>query len=371
MENSEKLSCSICLDNLDCNYDSAVLNCSHIYHFSCILEWVKTNKKTPKCPLCITHIASLSYKNDKITVKQLKNMIKNEKQAKDPFSSSTERNLIDCHVCGNRCDLINLNNLISCDCGTIAHQSCINNRISWKCNLCISVEDLRRREKIARKVLSLLKTYGNRRNMSLMPDATSMRSLENLSYNKLREFRFIINEINNRNMGKINFSLLKCCSENLYLMEKSEEYKEYLILSESECFSNSLSSKLKIDEMASYLESGCEYILLSQESKTTSSQGEEQYYEKYFQLAKDLPEEKECFKSNSPIQIFPKIKNPRLVRANTKPSKNKSTTLNNATNINSSLVNSNQRKESSNASHKQKRFKSSFLNDIEELKTLC
>ena len=43
--------CSICLEN----GTNTVLKCGHIYHYKCMLEWVKvciTNKTDLTCPLC-------------------------------------------------------------------------------------------------------------------------------------------------------------------------------------------------------------------------------------------------------------------------------------------------------------------------------
>ena len=47
-ENSENSECSICLEKLDSNCVS-LYSCEHIYHESCIREWLKKNRI---CPLC-------------------------------------------------------------------------------------------------------------------------------------------------------------------------------------------------------------------------------------------------------------------------------------------------------------------------------
>lgn len=44
--------CSICLDDFDETKDIVYLDCQHIYHTECIIEWI--NKDT-SCPLCRTN----------------------------------------------------------------------------------------------------------------------------------------------------------------------------------------------------------------------------------------------------------------------------------------------------------------------------
>jgi hypothetical protein len=42
-------SCSICLDDFNSTTEILFLDCKHIYHAPCILEWIT---KDPSCPLC-------------------------------------------------------------------------------------------------------------------------------------------------------------------------------------------------------------------------------------------------------------------------------------------------------------------------------
>lgn len=44
--------CSICLDDFDETKDIVYLDCQHIYHEDCIIEWIN---KDPSCPLCRTN----------------------------------------------------------------------------------------------------------------------------------------------------------------------------------------------------------------------------------------------------------------------------------------------------------------------------
>ena len=44
--------CSICLDDFDETRDIVYLDCQHIYHEDCIIEWIN---KDPSCPLCRTN----------------------------------------------------------------------------------------------------------------------------------------------------------------------------------------------------------------------------------------------------------------------------------------------------------------------------
>ena len=50
---SEDLQCSICLKNLD-KSNQLELECSHIFHISCISDWKKRNNT---CPICRKMIA--------------------------------------------------------------------------------------------------------------------------------------------------------------------------------------------------------------------------------------------------------------------------------------------------------------------------
>jgi len=45
-------SCSICLEDFDETKDIVYLDCQHIYHEDCIIEWIN---KDPSCPLCRTN----------------------------------------------------------------------------------------------------------------------------------------------------------------------------------------------------------------------------------------------------------------------------------------------------------------------------
>ena len=41
--------CSICLEDFDETKEIVFLDCNHIYHSDCIIEWIN---KDPSCPLC-------------------------------------------------------------------------------------------------------------------------------------------------------------------------------------------------------------------------------------------------------------------------------------------------------------------------------
>jgi hypothetical protein len=41
--------CSICLEDFDNTKNNVYLDCQHIYHEDCIIEWIN---KDPSCPLC-------------------------------------------------------------------------------------------------------------------------------------------------------------------------------------------------------------------------------------------------------------------------------------------------------------------------------
>ena len=45
----ENSSCSICLEDFNSPTEILFLDCKHIYHSPCILEWIT---KDPSCPLC-------------------------------------------------------------------------------------------------------------------------------------------------------------------------------------------------------------------------------------------------------------------------------------------------------------------------------
>ena len=42
-------SCSICLEEFNSEKEIAFLDCKHVYHMDCIIEWIK---KEVSCPLC-------------------------------------------------------------------------------------------------------------------------------------------------------------------------------------------------------------------------------------------------------------------------------------------------------------------------------
>jgi hypothetical protein len=44
--------CSICLEDFNSEKDISILDCKHIYHMDCIIEWIN---KDPSCPLCRTN----------------------------------------------------------------------------------------------------------------------------------------------------------------------------------------------------------------------------------------------------------------------------------------------------------------------------
>ena len=49
---SKGSSCSICLEDFDETKHIVYLDCQHIYHEDCIIEWIN---KDPSCPLCRTN----------------------------------------------------------------------------------------------------------------------------------------------------------------------------------------------------------------------------------------------------------------------------------------------------------------------------
>ena len=71
-----ELQCSICLETIKLkNYKNSkvklvFLECGHVFHTSCIQEWVKTiltNQNTPKCPLCRETIVTTIHHRAKKT----------------------------------------------------------------------------------------------------------------------------------------------------------------------------------------------------------------------------------------------------------------------------------------------------------------
>ena len=49
LENIKESICSICLDDFDSEKEISFLDCKHIYHTNCIIEWIN---KDASCPLC-------------------------------------------------------------------------------------------------------------------------------------------------------------------------------------------------------------------------------------------------------------------------------------------------------------------------------
>jgi len=50
-EVDKSATCSICLEEFNSEKDISILDCKHIYHMDCIIEWIN---KDPSCPLCRT-----------------------------------------------------------------------------------------------------------------------------------------------------------------------------------------------------------------------------------------------------------------------------------------------------------------------------
>lgn len=50
------MECSICLENINLNSDSAVMDCMHHFHYSCINSWMRYKTSTNTCPTCNTGI---------------------------------------------------------------------------------------------------------------------------------------------------------------------------------------------------------------------------------------------------------------------------------------------------------------------------
>lgn len=46
------MECSICLENININSDSAVMECMHHFHYSCIKSWMRYSTSTKTCPTC-------------------------------------------------------------------------------------------------------------------------------------------------------------------------------------------------------------------------------------------------------------------------------------------------------------------------------
>jgi hypothetical protein len=46
---NKTVTCSICLEEFNSEKDISFLDCEHIYHTDCIIEWIN---KEPTCPLC-------------------------------------------------------------------------------------------------------------------------------------------------------------------------------------------------------------------------------------------------------------------------------------------------------------------------------
>lgn len=55
------ITCSVCLNDFEKN-EMCNTMCNHFFCESCLLNWLKINKKT--CPFCRSNIDSYKYKND-------------------------------------------------------------------------------------------------------------------------------------------------------------------------------------------------------------------------------------------------------------------------------------------------------------------
>lgn len=65
--------CMICLDTINLgkqylDYDVAILNCNHVYHYQCLLNWIIDSKQVChtkiKCPLCNQSVSiKIKYHN--------------------------------------------------------------------------------------------------------------------------------------------------------------------------------------------------------------------------------------------------------------------------------------------------------------------
>jgi superfamily II DNA or RNA helicase len=98
ISNISDKNCAICLDNLT---NPLILNCTHSYCATCIMMWIKTNKKCPECRKEI-NIADTTFitnntittPNDKVKIKSKENtlidIINNKKEGKFLIFSKIE-----------------------------------------------------------------------------------------------------------------------------------------------------------------------------------------------------------------------------------------------------------------------------------------
>ena len=50
--------CSVCMENFNYRCDVVLIECGHLFHDSCIMEWFEKDIVCPKCPLCKYEVLS-------------------------------------------------------------------------------------------------------------------------------------------------------------------------------------------------------------------------------------------------------------------------------------------------------------------------
>ena len=59
-EKQPKISCSICLEELDSKSNFVITSCNHSFHSDCLLKWLNNNNN---CPLCRNKLIDKQYSN--------------------------------------------------------------------------------------------------------------------------------------------------------------------------------------------------------------------------------------------------------------------------------------------------------------------
>lgn len=85
-------SCTICLEEFQCEHIVCVTECLHVFHVECLKKWLITNVMNPKCPNCANNLLKeTNMKNIELQEAQNNNVIEVERQLNQNSNNKLNR----------------------------------------------------------------------------------------------------------------------------------------------------------------------------------------------------------------------------------------------------------------------------------------